>query len=58
MRRMYETIDGNTIIREGDPFRAYFGYQAIGIFRTTEEVSNAPVPFKELKQAVSSTQQE
>jgi TonB-linked SusC/RagA family outer membrane protein len=37
-----ETITNQNIIRIGAPFRSYFGYQAIGIFQTEEEVANAP----------------
>jgi TonB-linked SusC/RagA family outer membrane protein len=37
-----ETINANDIIREGEPFRAYFGYEAIGIFQDFEEIANAP----------------
>ena len=40
-----ETIDGNEIIRIGEPFRSYFGYRTVGIFQTQEEVDNAPVQF-------------
>jgi TonB-linked SusC/RagA family outer membrane protein len=40
-----ETITGNNIIRIGVPFQSYFGYQAIGIFQSQEEVDSAPVQF-------------
>jgi TonB-dependent starch-binding outer membrane protein SusC len=40
-----ETITGNNIIRVGVPFQSYFGYQAIGIFQTQEEVNEAPRQF-------------
>jgi len=40
-----ETIGGDNIIRIGEPFRAYFGWQALGVFQTPEEVANAPVQF-------------
>ncbi|WP_304517605.1 SusC/RagA family TonB-linked outer membrane protein [Cecembia rubra] len=40
-----ETITGNNIIRIGVPFQSYFGYQAIGIFQSQEEVNSAPVQF-------------
>ncbi|TAD86012.1 MAG: SusC/RagA family TonB-linked outer membrane protein, partial [Bacteroidetes bacterium] len=40
-----ETIGGNTIIRKGQPFNAYFGYRKIGIFQTAEEVAAAPRQF-------------
>ena len=38
-----ETITGIDIIQEGAPFRAYYGYQAIGIFQNFEEIANAPI---------------
>lgn len=37
-----ETIRAADILRIGEPFRAYFGYQAIGIFQSINEVANAP----------------
>ena len=37
-----ETINANDIIRIGEPFRAYFGYRAIGIFQSLNEIANAP----------------
>ncbi|WP_179020654.1 SusC/RagA family TonB-linked outer membrane protein [Winogradskyella forsetii] len=40
-----ETITNQNIIRIGAPFRSYFGYQAIGIFQTEEEVADAPSQF-------------
>lgn len=40
-----ETIGGNTIIRIGQPLNAYYGYQAIGVFQTAEEVAGAPKQF-------------
>ena len=40
-----ETISNIDIIRIGAPFRSYFGYQAIGIFQSLEEVVNAPTQF-------------
>lgn len=40
-----ETIGGNSIIRIGEPFRAYYGYQAIGIFQSLAEVAEAPTQF-------------
>ncbi|PQV51526.1 TonB-linked SusC/RagA family outer membrane protein [Jejuia pallidilutea] len=43
--RGLETIDGQSIIRVGEPFRAYFGYQALGVFQTPEEVAEAPRQF-------------
>lgn len=38
-----ETITSTSIIRIGEPLRSYFGYRAIGIFQTEEEVANSPV---------------
>ena len=35
-------IDGRTIIQPGSPINSYFGYQALGIFKTQEEFDNAP----------------
>ncbi len=43
--RGLETIDGETIIRIGVPFNAYYGYKVVGIFQTVEEVANAPKQF-------------
>lgn len=40
-----ETITGFNIIRVGQPFQAYFGYQTLGVFQTAEEVTQAPVQF-------------
>jgi TonB-linked SusC/RagA family outer membrane protein len=40
-----ETITNTDIIRIGEPFRAYYGLRAIGIFQTLEEVANAPTQF-------------
>ena len=37
-----ETITGTDILRVGEPFRAYFGYKAIGIFQSINEIANAP----------------
>ncbi len=39
-----ETV-GNQIIRVGVPYNAYFGYKQIGIFQTTDEVTNSPKQF-------------
>jgi TonB-linked SusC/RagA family outer membrane protein len=44
-----ETIGSNNIIRIGEPFRAYYGYQAIDIFQTRDEVSSAPRQFGNLR---------
>ncbi|HAI84475.1 MAG TPA: hypothetical protein DCL43_12480 [Chitinophagaceae bacterium] len=43
--RGLESIDGFSIVRLGLPFRAYYGYQAIGIFQTADEVTNSPQQF-------------
>lgn len=40
-----QTVNLSDIIRPGDPFRAYYGYQRIGIFQTPEEIAAAPVQF-------------
>src|SRR5690606_30196467 len=40
-----QTIDGNTIIREGAPYQAYYGYVMEGIFQTEAEVEAAPIQF-------------
>jgi TonB-linked SusC/RagA family outer membrane protein len=40
-----ETIGGNNIIRIGEPFRAYYGWQAIGVFQSQDEINNAPKQF-------------
>lgn len=40
-----ETITATNIIRIGEPFKAYYGYQALGIFQSLEEVVNAPTQF-------------
>lgn len=40
-----ETITGTSIIRIGEPFRAYYGYQAVGIFQDLNDIANAPIHF-------------
>ncbi|MFK7920639.1 MAG: SusC/RagA family TonB-linked outer membrane protein [Bacteroidia bacterium] len=40
-----ETISGNTILRVGEPIRAYYGYQVLGIFQNQEEIDAAPIHF-------------
>ncbi|MDI1324110.1 MAG: TonB-dependent receptor [Algoriphagus sp.] len=40
-----ETIGASTIIRIGEPFNAYYGYQVLGVFQTLEEVTNSPKQF-------------
>ncbi|MFO7672537.1 MAG: TonB-dependent receptor [Lutibacter sp.] len=37
-----ETITATNIIRIGEPFRSYYGYQAIGIFQSIAEIASAP----------------
>jgi TonB-linked SusC/RagA family outer membrane protein len=37
-----ETISNIDILRIGQPFRSYFGYRAIGIFQSINEIANAP----------------
>ncbi len=41
-----ETITNINIIRVGEPFRAYFGYQADGIFQDFAEIANHPTQFE------------
>ena len=43
--RGLESISGISIIRIGVPYNAYYGYKAIGIFQTTDEVTNSPKQF-------------
>lgn len=43
--RGLESISGVSIIRVGVPYNAYYGYKAIGIFQTADEVTNAPKQF-------------
>ena len=40
-----ETITATNIIRVGEAFRSFYGYQAIGIFQSLEEVVNSPTQF-------------
>ncbi len=40
-----ETITGTNIIRIGEPFRSYYGYEAIGIFQSIAEIASAPTQF-------------
>lgn len=40
-----ETITNTDIIRVGEPFRAYYGYQATGIFQSLAEIADAPRQF-------------
>lgn len=36
---------GRTVSREGHPINAFFGYKAIGLFQSQEEVDNSPTQF-------------
>ena len=38
MGGLEETISGNTVNRIGEPIGAYFGYKAIGLYRTEEDL--------------------
>ena len=38
-------ISGNSIIQEGDPINALFGFQSDGYFQNQEDVDNAPTQF-------------
>ena len=40
-----ETITNTNIISIGNPFRAYYGYKAIGIFQSFDEIANSPTQF-------------
>lgn len=40
-----ETISSTNIIRIGEPFKAYYGYKAIGVFQDWNEVVNSPEQF-------------
>ena len=40
-----ETIGGINIIRIGEPFKAYYGYKAIGVFQDYNEIVNSPTQF-------------
>jgi TonB-linked SusC/RagA family outer membrane protein len=39
------TVGAQSVIRQGAPFQAYFGYQVLGIFQTADEVNNSPRQF-------------
>lgn len=43
--RGLETISGQSIIRIGVPFNAYYGYQVVGVFQTAADVAAAPKQF-------------
>ncbi|MEQ9441353.1 MAG: TonB-dependent receptor [Cyclobacteriaceae bacterium] len=38
-------INGNSIIQEGEPINAIYGYQSNGYFQTQEEIDNSPTQF-------------
>ena len=40
-----ESISGNTIIRIGAPFNAYYGYRVEGVFQNKADIDAAPVQF-------------
>lgn len=40
-----ETITNINIIREGEAFRSYYGYEAIGVFQDLAEVADAAIQF-------------
>lgn len=40
-----ETIGANSIIRIGEAFGSYFGWQAIGVFQDLNEIANSPTQF-------------
>ncbi len=44
-----QTIDNQDIIKIGEPFRAYYGVKAIGIFQTKDEVLKSPVQFGDVR---------
>jgi TonB-linked SusC/RagA family outer membrane protein len=44
-----ETITNTDIIRIGEPFKAYYGYKAIGIFQSLEEIASSPKQFGNAK---------
>jgi len=44
-----QTIDNQDIIMIGEPFRAYYGVKAIGIFQTKDEVMKSPAQFGDLR---------
>jgi len=46
-----ETITNTSIIRIGEPFRAYYGLKAIGIFQTLDEIANSPTQFANVNTA-------
>ena len=49
--RGVQTVTNTNIIRQGDPFDAYYGYQMVSIFQTVAEVSASPAQFGSLRTA-------
>ena len=50
MGGLEETISGNTINRIGEPIGAYFGYKAIGLYRTEEDLQRSNSQGEVIKQ--------
>lgn len=50
MGGLEETISGNTINRIGEPIGAYFGYKAIGLYRTEEDLQRTNSQGEVIKQ--------
>lgn len=50
MGGLEETISGNTVNRIGEPIGAYFGYKAIGIYRTEEDLQRTNSQGEVIKQ--------
>ena len=50
MGGLEETINGNTINRIGNPIGAYFGYKAIGIYRTEDDLQRTNSKGEVIKQ--------
>lgn len=50
MGGLQETIGGNTVNRIGEPIGAYFGYKAIGIYRTEEDLQRTNSQGEVIKQ--------
>ena len=50
MGALQETIGGNTINRVGEPIGAYFGYKAIGIYRTEADLQRTNSQGEVIKQ--------
>ena len=50
MGGLQETISGNTVNRIGEPIGAYFGYKALGIYRTEEDLQRTNSQGEVIKQ--------